>query len=247
MRAISIVSAGYMPGLEFFQMMHIVDELYIDDEGGYNRNSRHDGNCIRTTDGITWLRVPVVQGAKTLPEASLADGPSFRRQHLELIKRSYHDSQFFNDLYPGLEEWMLSDFLTLTGLNIALIEHFFKPNLDLETPTRRTSTVDYDRDEKDRSVRLLSFLRAVGADTIVIFDGAMKWLDESVLATNGITVRWFHPEVQVYIQLHPGADYRVSILDMLFSIGPKAAYMVKKVEWYDTDVLEDHQESGTLG
>jgi len=242
MKVVGIVSAGYMPGLEFFQMMHIVDELYIDDEGGYNRNSRHDGNCIRTDDGITWLRVPVVQGARTLPEASLDNDRPWRWQHLELVKRSYHNSQYFNDLYPGLEEWLSVDHRSLTGLNIALIEHFFKPNLDLETPTRRTSTVDYARDEKDRSVRLLSFLRAVGADTIVIFDGAMRWLDEGVLATGGITVRWFHPEVQVYIQLHPGFDPRVSILDMMFSLGPSAAYMVRKVEWYDHEVLEDRQE-----
>lgn len=247
MTTIAVVSAGYMPGLEFFQMMYIVDELYIDDEGGYNRNSRHDGNCIRTADGITWLRVPVIDSGRNQLNTMLDDARPWRQQHLDKIKKSYHDSQYFNDYYPKLDELLSSDLLSLDGMNVSLIAKFFMPALDLETPIKRVSRVKYDRDEVDRTLRLLSFLHVVGADTIVIFEGAMRWLDEGVLATNGITVRWFHPEVQVYIQLHPGADYRVSMLDMLFCLGPKAAYMVKKVEWYDVEVLEDRRGGDALG
>ena len=252
MKVVAIVPPAFLPDMNYFQMMYVVDELYIDDEGKYTRHSWQDGNRIRTNDGLAWLRVPVVRPVPDAPPIRMKDAEidyrsTWWKVHLKAIAESYRDSPHFQSYYPKLESVLIRGWKYLAELDVALLEEFFKPFLELETPLIRTSTVDYDREGTDPTIRLKRFLEKVGATTFVEFEGGKKWIDEGVLKGAGIELRWLHPETDIYIQLHPGWDGRVSALDTLFCIGPMATGFARKVEWHDAEVLEDHRDGDFLG
>jgi len=252
MKIVAVVPANYMPHMHYFQMMYVVDEMYIDDDAHYIRNSWQDGNRIRWQAGVKWLRVPTVRPDLDYPKQRLSEtridySRDWNGMHANLIKEAYHGSQFFELYYKDLEDLLLNTRLKLIDLDVDLVELFFKKHLELETPVLRTSSVNYERENPDPNVRLKKFLQAVGATTLVEFEGGKTWLDEGVLKGAGVELRWFHPETEVYIQNHPGFDWRVCALDALFSLGPMATGQARKVEWHDAEVLEDHMDGDLFG
>ncbi len=78
--------------------------------------------------------------------------------------------------------------------------------------------------EGAKTERLLKIARAAGADRYLSGPSARAYFDESMFAAAGIAVEWMsyenYPE---YPLLHGGFEHGVSILDLLFSIGPDAA------------------------
>jgi len=79
-----------------------------------------------------------------------------------------------------------------------------------------------------RTERIVRLCHACGASVYVSGPAARSYLDEVVMAENGIAVTWFdysgYPE---YPQLWGPFEGQVSILDLLFNCGPTAPIYMK--------------------
>jgi hypothetical protein len=86
-----------------------------------------------------------------------------------------------------------------------------------------------------RSERLVELLVPRGTTTYVTGRGALDYLDEPLLARNGIEVRVMEYRRTPYPQLHGAFDPHVSILDTLANLGPAAAATLDSpaVPWND--------------
>jgi hypothetical protein len=77
--------------------------------------------------------------------------------------------------------------------------------------------------EGNKTERLLAIIRAAGADRYLSGPSAKSYLDENLLASAGVAVEWMdysgYPE---YPQLHGGFEPSVSVLDLIFNVGPEA-------------------------
>ena len=74
----------------------------------------------------------------------------------------------------------------------------------------------------EKTDRLLSILRNVGATHYISGPAAKEYMEEDKLAAAGITVEYMSYNYPEYKQLHPPYDPQVSILDLLFMEGPAA-------------------------
>jgi len=74
-----------------------------------------------------------------------------------------------------------------------------------------------------KSERLLAIIRAAGADRYVSGPSAKAYLDEALFANAGVDVEWMsYQGYQDYPQLYGTFEPAVSILDLLFNVGPEA-------------------------
>ncbi len=93
--------------------------------------------------------------------------------------------------------------------------------MQIGTPVRSSS--DYSS-QGSKTERLVSLCQQAGATDYLSGPAARAYLEESVFEQAGIAVHWMeygpYPE---YPQLYPPFEHHVSILDLLFSVGPQAS------------------------
>ena len=93
--------------------------------------------------------------------------------------------------------------------------------------TRITWSMQYELQE-GRNERLIGLVKSVGCDNYLSGPSASGYIDENLFGENGITVRFAdysgYPE---YPQLHGPFEHAVSILDLLFNVGPDATRYMK--------------------
>jgi hypothetical protein len=68
----------------------------------------------------------------------------------------------------------------------------------------------------------LNILTHLGADRYISGPSARDYLDLDRLTRAGIETRFMSYDYPLYPQLYPPFDPRVSILDLLFMVGPEA-------------------------
>ena len=72
-----------------------------------------------------------------------------------------------------------------------------------------------------KSDRLLSLLNQVGASNYISGPSAKDYLELEKFEAAGISVEFMTYDYPEYPQLYPPFDGNVSILDLLFMVGPK--------------------------
>ena len=74
-----------------------------------------------------------------------------------------------------------------------------------------------------KTSRLLDVLGQVGATHYITGPAAKSYLDEEKLAEAGISTEYMVYDYPVYSQLYPPYDPQVSVLDLLFMMGPDSS------------------------
>ena len=142
-------------------------------------------------------------------------------KHWAGIKASYARAPYF-DLYAGFFEdfYTRHDWRNLSQLNRHLIEHICREWLDIETPF--DDSRNYALAEK-RGARVIELLEWVGATEYLSGPRGKGYLDELEFERHGIVLTWMNYEgYPEYDQLYPPFDHYVSVIDLLFTVGPAA-------------------------
>ena len=138
---------------------------------------------------------------------------------------AYASAPFFERYRPLLTDLYLgSAERRLSAINRAFLQAVCT-ELGIATPL--TTSREYGG-EGAKTDRLVSICRAAGATTYLSGPAARAYLDESAFRAAGMTVEWMsyegYPE---YPQLHPPFEHGVTVLDLLFHMGPDApTYML---------------------
>lgn len=226
-KKVAILQSNYVPWKGYFDLIRAVDEFIVYDEVQYTKNDWRNRNRIKTRAGVQWLSVPVRQERldQKISETRVAD-PRWAARHWRAISNSYARARYFERYAVVIEEWyreagaceMLSDINTLFIRRVCST---------LGIATRITSSRDYAL-QGDRVQRLVSICRQAGAEVYLSGPAARDYLDEAIFAEGGMRVEWMrydgYPE---YPQLFPPFEHGVSILDLLFNVGPEHAAFMK--------------------
>jgi hypothetical protein len=93
----------------------------------------------------------------------------------------------------------------------------------LGVTTKITKSMAYPTDTVDPSERLLKICLQAQAKTYISGPAAKDYLDVDIFRENGVEVQWMeysgYPE---YPQFYPPFDHFVSVLDLIFNVGPNA-------------------------
>jgi hypothetical protein len=219
---IAIIQSCYVPWRGFFDLIGRCDEYVIFDRAQYVKRHWHNRNRVKTTTGPTWLTIPVIsKGRFEQPIDEVEIEKSWSEKHWRTLELAYRHAPHFEALAGTVRGWYerAEQEPRLTDVN-ALFLREIAALLGLGTRIVRDTVYPA---EGSKTERLLAIARAAGADRYLSGPSAKAYLDEAMFADAGITVEWMsyegYPE---YPQLHGSFEPAVSVLDLLFNVGPDA-------------------------
>jgi hypothetical protein len=219
---IAIIQSCYVPWRGFFDLIGRCDEYVIFDRAQFAKRHWHNRNRIKTVTGLQWLTIPVrSKDRHQQPIDEVEIEKPWTEKHWRALELAYRRAPFFEALAPTVRGWyeradrekrltqvnalFLWEIANLLGLGTRIVH-------DTIYPTQGTKTE-----------RLLGIARAAEADCYLSGPSAKAYFDEALFAAAGIRVEWMsyegYPE---YPQLHGGFEPAVSVLDLLFNVGPDA-------------------------
>jgi hypothetical protein len=218
---VAVLQSNYIPWKGYFDIIHDVDLFIFYDDVQYTRNDWRNRNRIKSRQGSSWLTIPVHGGPDDLiHEVGFAD-PRWQQQHWRTLSQTYARSPFFAEYRALLEPVYLgTQWSSLSTLNQHLVRLISHKALGIET--RFADSREY-RVIGSRQDRLLDLLAQCGTKSYVSGPAAREYIDESRFVASGIELIWKdysgYPE---YRQLSEPFEHAVSVLDLLFNIGPDA-------------------------
>lgn len=228
MKSIAILQSNYIPWKGYFDLIRSVDTFVIYDEVQYTKNDWRNRNQIKTANGPAWLTIPVRQLSLSQKiyetEVSL---PNWNAKHWNTLKTNYAKAKHFGT-YGPLFEHIYKNISTpfLSEINLTFIKAINEIlNIKTEIIDSRELQLEGDRNE-----RLLDAVKKLNGTRYISGPSAKSYLDESLFNNEGISVDWIsyagYPE---YEQLFPPFVHAVSVLDLIFNMGPDAhLYLDKK-------------------
>lgn len=219
-----ILQPSYIPWRGYFHQIQKADLFIFYDDVQYDKRGWQNRNRIKTPAGSRWLTIPVFSAGyqinhQLIKETRIDWSQNWNESHWHILQQNYRAAPYSRHYAPLLEEFFqrrdefLADFTI--DLTIALARE-----LGLETKFMRSSTLDTYGAKTDR---LMNILTQVGADHYISGPAAQNYLEEEKLSRAGITLEYMKYEYPEYSQLYPPFDPQVSILDMLFMLGPEAS------------------------
>jgi hypothetical protein len=222
-KCVAIVQSNYIPWKGYFDLINTADEFILFDDMQYTTRDWRNRNRIKTKKGLMWLSIPVQTSGKHLQkikETVVADS-EWTTRHWKAIITNYARADYFKSydevfkqLYAEMDEKFLS------RINYRFIEAICKV---LGITTKISWSMDYNLME-GKTERLVGLCSHAGATEYLSGPAAKAYLDEKHFTDKGIKVRYYdysgYPE---YKQLFPPFVHEVSILDLIFNVGPNAS------------------------
>ena len=222
-KTVAILQSNYVPWKGYFDLMRSVDEFILYDEVQYTRRDWRNRNRFKTPAGVRWLTIPVMVKGRYLQriDETLVSDPSWGERHWSSLLNWYGSAPYFDRYRDMLEAaFCAGGEEHLSNINRRFLE-LLAGLLEIRTPVRSSS--EY-RSVGAKTERLVSICEQAGATGYLSGPAAKAYLDEDMFAEAGISVHWMqygpYPE---YPQLYPPFEHHVSILDLLFSVGPQAS------------------------
>jgi hypothetical protein len=219
-----ILQPSYIPWRGYFDQIRRADVFVLYDDVQYDKRGWRNRNQIKTPRGKQWLTIPVhSRGAQTshipINQIRIAWDTPWNSDHLKSLQHAYGRAPHFGEYLPLLQaiyerrDELLVDFTI--GFTTALAGEIGIEN----TRFVRASVLGAAGQKTDR---LLSILKEVGATHYLSGPSAQDYIDPEKFAAAGITLEYMRYEYPEYPQLYPPFDAHVTILDLLFMTGKSA-------------------------
>ena len=225
-KRIAILQSNYIPWKGYFDIIGLVDEFIIYDEAQYTKNDWRNRNKIKTSAGIQWLTIPVYQRSlqQKISETVISD-LKWGIKNWNSLKTNYGRAPYFKTYASAIEEiYLTNKSQKLSEINIAFIR-LVCDFLDIKT--KISNSVDYVL-EGDPTEKLISLCKQTGSTSYFSGLAAKDYLRENLFQEEQIKIEWMdyngYPE---YPQLHPPFEHGVSIVDVLFNVGPTSRSYMK--------------------
>jgi hypothetical protein len=220
-KRVAILQSNYLPWKGYFDIIHDVDLFVFYDDVQYTKNDWRNRNRIKTPNGPTWLTVPAgTELDRLVCDVRLTD-THWAQKHWKSLQQFYSAAPhfkryeaFFRDVYLG-RRWE-----TLSELNHYLIETIARDFLGVATRFADSREFPTQGRKLDR---LLELIEKLGAQVYVTGPAARSYIDPERFARLGVQLVYKsydgYPE---YPQRYPPFEHAVSIVDLLFNVGPDA-------------------------
>lgn len=218
-----ILQPSYIPWRGYFHQIQKADAFVFYDDVQYDKHGWRNRNRLKGSEGGQWITIPVLsKGAVSgLAIHEVRINPSdkaWARKHWASIEQLYGRAPYFDEYAGRLEPHyakppeMLADFTI--GLTVAIAGW-----LGLGPRFERSSELGIGGGKTERLVAIASHL---GATRYVTGPSARGYLDERLFEQAGMEVEYMAYDYAEYEQRFPPFDPQVSVLDLLFMVGPEA-------------------------
>ena len=220
---VAIIQSAYVPWKGFFDLVGRTDLYVVLDGAQYVKRHWHNRNRIMTPNGPIWLTIPVATKSRfeqPIDEVSFAE--PWADKHWRSIEMAYRKSPFFAEEAPALKAlYEAAERLDrLTDVNTLFLQALMNR---LDIPTKMVRDGEFAPQGK-QTARLLDICVKARATNYLSGPSARDYFEESLFAAADIAVEWMsYGPYPVYPQRGPAFDHAVSVIDLLFSVGPAAA------------------------
>jgi hypothetical protein len=227
-KAVAIVQSNYIPWKGYFDLIHAVDEFILYDDMQFTRRDWRNRNLIKTPRGLEWLTIPVsVKGRylQKICDTRISDA-GWSARHWSTLVHNYAKAPYFSHYHAQLEPLYLEN----TDLQLSRVNHRFIGAICgiLGIGTRLSWSMDYRPLKAGKTERLVDLCQRAGATHYLSGPAAREYLEPGLFEHAGIALGFFdysgYPE---YPQRFGRFEHGVTVLDLLFNVGPDAPRFMK--------------------
>lgn len=228
MTTVAIMQPTYLPWLGYFALMDRVDTFVFLDSVQFERRSWQQRNRIKGPDGLRMLTVPAFKKGlrqQRIDEVRIDPSAGFPEKHVRAIEHAYAGAPHLEPYGPGLSEVLRRHHDRLAGLTIELIQ-WLAGQLGIATRCVASSSLDATGSKADL---LAEICRKLGAERYTSPPGARAYLEDSdAFDRLGIPVIYNDYRHPTYPQLHGAFLSHLSVVDLLFNVGPDSLAVVRE-------------------
>ncbi len=223
---VTIHQPNYLPWPGFFHKWLISDAFILLDTVQYHKNEWQNRNRIKTANGAQWVTVPVsYRFPQTIIEVGIAS-PNWARKQIAAIEQAYAKAPYLKLYWPKLREVLQQSWEGIADLNTALIRTLGEM-LGCQAPLHLASDMATSSD--DPTERLISLCRELGGDAYLSGREGRGYLDREKFSAAALELWFQEVEAPVYPQLHGTFISHLSVIDMLFNLGPATAETILRM------------------
>ncbi len=209
----------YIPWLGFFDKLARCDLYVVYDDAQYEHGGFHNRNRIRTPEGWSWLTVPITHAhPQRISDVKIA-GDKWINKQLNIISNLYRKAPYFKDYYSTIRDALETTHKNLLTLNIHLIKAVAQA-LGINAKMTRSSKLPHLGAEKNE--KLITMCKLSGADTYLCGSGGKSYIIPNRFNNENIKLLWHSYRHPTYRQVYSGFQPNMSIIDLLFNMGPEA-------------------------
>lgn len=214
---VSIHQPNYIPYPGVIYKALRSDVFVLLDDAQYSTSGMHNWNRIKTSNGITNLKIPVEQhlGDK-IKDVVVKDSLKWRQKHLKTIEMNYKKADNFRNIFREFSELLESEEQKLAGINEAILRWILK-GFDMKCDIIKSSELGIKTGKEER---ILDIVSAVGGNVYYSGKGAASYQDEEDFESRGIRLEYSDYQPKEYRQLWGGTFIPdLSILDYIINEG----------------------------
>lgn len=227
MKSVVILQSNYIPWKGYFDLIHDADEFILFDDMQYTRRDWRNRNQIKTEKGQEWLSIPVdVKGKffQRIDETMVADS-SWAVSHWQKIRSVYRRAPHFQQYAEDIEALYLKakEVRRLSEINRLFLNGVarllgLRANLKWST--------DYPSTD-GKTERLVQLCKSAGAQRYISGPAARGYIEPGLFEEAKVELVFKdysgYPE---YPQSFPPFAHGVTVLDLLFNVGPDAPWYI---------------------
>jgi hypothetical protein len=223
-----IMQPTYLPWIGYFDLLDQADVFVVFDDAQFSKQSWHQRNRIRTSQGLQWLTVPVRRSGRfpfAIREAEILRDGHFPGDHLRAFELSYRRAPYFETYFPRLRRILEADLSSLCDLNLRLIA-WLAEELGIQARFETNTALG---GQGARSDLMLDICRRVNAQICLSPIGSAAYLAEEFdpAGSPDLELRFQHYEHPTYRQcFEPFLPY-ASAIDLLFNTGGDALAVMR--------------------
>ena len=191
--------------------------VFIDDVQFTYRDWRNR-NRIKTANGLKWLTIPAGSNTKRLIYEVEVPDSSWKAKHKRIITQYYRKAPFFDE-YAFVLDKIYDNKITNLSLFNQQATHTLSSLLGLSTPFLDSRTL---KPEGTKDDRIIDIVKKVGGTRYLSGPSAKDYISPGKFEAAGIELDYKSYDYPEYPQLYPPFHSKVSILDLLLMVGPKA-------------------------
>jgi hypothetical protein len=227
MEKIIITQSNYIPWKGYFDNINFVDKFVVFDDMQYTKRDWRNRNQIKTPQGLLWLTIPVeVKGKyfQKINETKVSD-KKWGDKHWKTIIANYSKAPYFKNYKDIFEDLYRNESLNnLTTINISFIKAI---NSILNIKTKIIDSREFELIE-GKTERLVDICKKCNATDYYTGPAAKNYMDEQLFFNENININYFdYSGYKEYSQLFGDFTHYVTILDLIFNIGPNATKYLK--------------------
>jgi hypothetical protein len=220
-----ILQPSYIPWRGYFDQIRRADLFLFYDDVQYDKHGWRNRNQIKTAQGRQWLTIPVHSHGVTegvpINQVRIDWSRAWSKNHLKALTFAYAKAPYFDQYLPKLKEFYerRDEYLATFTIDFCIFLAHELGNLH----TRFMSSSEIPDLEGQKTDRLIQILKHVGATHYISGPSAHDYLEQDKFIAAGITLEFMEYNYPEYPQLYPPYDPLVTILDLLFMVGPESA------------------------